>query len=128
AAGADRQRKEGGQGVRVAVLGAGAFGTAMALTLARTGAEVGLWTRQRDHAAEMRRTRRNAKRLAGVNLPESVSVSAEIGDFRAAELLLVAVAKQQLTRYLSAVARDLESKAIDDWRKGTGTATGRRPR
>jgi len=113
--------------VRVAVLGAGAFGTAMALTLARTGAEVGLWTRERDHAAEMRRTRRNTKRLAGVNLPESVSVSAEIDDFRAAEILLVAVPMQQMTGFLAAVARDLDGKALVACAKGIDIATGRGP-
>lgn len=113
--------------MRVAVLGAGAFGTAMALTLARTGAEVGLWTRERDHAAEMRRTRRNAKRLAGVNLPESVSVSAEIDDFRAAEILLVAVPMQQMTGFLAAVARDLDGKALVACAKGIDIATGRGP-
>ncbi|KAB2883915.1 MAG: NAD(P)-dependent glycerol-3-phosphate dehydrogenase [Albidovulum sp.] len=113
--------------MRVAVLGAGAFGTAMALTLARTGAEVGLWARERDHAAEMRRTRRNTKRLAGVNLPESVSVSAEIDDFRAAEILLVAVPMQQMTGFLAAVARDLDGKALVACAKGIDIATGRGP-
>src|SRR5690606_41991577 len=66
---------------RLAVLGAGAFGTAMAVTLARTGAPVGLWTREADHAGAMRRDRVNTRRLPGVTLPETVSVSAEIGNF-----------------------------------------------
>ena len=47
------------------ICGAGAFGTALAVTLARTG-PVTLWARDPDHAAEMRRTARNARRLPDI--------------------------------------------------------------
>ena len=65
--------------MKIAVLGAGAFGTALAVTLARKGQPVGLWTRDAAHAEEMRSTGVNARRLPSVPLPENVSISAEIG-------------------------------------------------
>lgn len=113
--------------MRIAVLGAGAFGTAMAVTLARTGAEVGLWTRERDHAEAMRRTRRNERRLPGVDLPESVSVSAEIADMTSAGTLLIAVPMQQMAGFLSGIAPMLDGKALVACAKGIDLATGRGP-
>ncbi|MFN6951156.1 MAG: NAD(P)H-dependent glycerol-3-phosphate dehydrogenase [Albidovulum sp.] len=111
----------------VAVLGAGAFGTALAVALARTGAEVGLWARDPDHAAAMLATRRNDRRLPGVELPESVSVSADIGDFARAGILLLAVPMQQLTGFLRGASADLDGKSLVACAKGIDLATGRGP-
>lgn len=113
--------------MRVAVLGAGAFGTAMAVTLARTGAEVGLWTRDADHAASMRRARRNDRRLPGVDFPESISVSADIGDFAGATILLLAVPMQQMANFLRGLSQGLDGKALVACAKGIDLATGRGP-
>jgi glycerol-3-phosphate dehydrogenase (NAD(P)+) len=66
--------------VRIAVLGAGAWGTALALSFSGRH-DVALWTWQAEHAAAMRAARANAQFLPGHSLPESVSVTA---DFAAA--------------------------------------------
>jgi glycerol-3-phosphate dehydrogenase (NAD(P)+) len=58
---------------RVAVLGAGAWGGALAVIAARAGREVRLWTRRPDHADAMRRTRRNA-----AYLPDSIALPANL--------------------------------------------------
>ncbi|HEY2523710.1 MAG TPA: NAD(P)H-dependent glycerol-3-phosphate dehydrogenase [Candidatus Binataceae bacterium] len=60
----------------IAVLGAGAWGTALAVELARGGHRVTLCARRGDHAAAIRAERENAAYLPGVALPESI----EIGD------------------------------------------------
>ena len=61
-----------------AVLGGGAWGTAMAVALSVHGA-VRLWCRDPAQAASIRSTRENARLLPGVTLPEAVSVSADLG-------------------------------------------------
>jgi glycerol-3-phosphate dehydrogenase (NAD(P)+) len=72
---------------RVAVLGAGAWGTAIASVLAAR-LEVTLWARDRTQAESMARTRRNARYLPQVEIPAAVKVSA---DFPLdAQLLLLA--------------------------------------
>jgi glycerol-3-phosphate dehydrogenase (NAD(P)+) len=76
----------------IAVLGAGAWGTALALELARGGHRVTLCARRADHAATIRAQRENAAYLPGVALPESI----EIGDrwtdaAKASETVLMAV-------------------------------------
>lgn len=64
---------------RIAVLGAGAWGTALAVRLAAGGAAVGLWARDAALAGTMARARENAPRLPGVALPEAVRPTADLG-------------------------------------------------
>ena len=70
----------------VAVIGAGAWGTALALQAARAGATVTLWARDPERATAMRAGRVNP-RLPGVTLPASISITAHLP--RAALTLLV---------------------------------------
>ena len=62
----------------VAVLGAGSWGTALAVHLGRQGHDVRLWARGRSFADEMASTRANPIYLPDVVFPESVSVTASI--------------------------------------------------
>src|SRR3954470_1262251 len=62
----------------VAVLGAGSWGTALAVHLGRVGHDVRLWARDRTFADEMAARRANAVYLPDVVFPESVSVTADI--------------------------------------------------
>jgi len=71
---------------RVAVLGAGAWGTAIASVLAARH-EVTLWARDPAQADSMARTRRNQRYLPNVEIPLTVKVSA---DFPASDLFLAA--------------------------------------
>jgi len=62
----------------VAVLGAGAWGTALACLQAGQGHAVRLWARRPEFAAELARTRENEAYLPGVTLPEAVEVTGEL--------------------------------------------------
>jgi glycerol-3-phosphate dehydrogenase (NAD(P)+) len=64
---------------RVAVLGAGSFGTCLALLAARSH-DVTLWARDAEMAAEMQRERRSPKYLSEFALPDTLRVSADLGD------------------------------------------------
>lgn len=109
----------------IAVLGAGAFGTAIAITLARDGIPVGLWARDPGQVEAMRRTRRNELRLPEAELPESVTVSADLADFAEARTVLLAVPMQQLAGFLSDHAGALDGKSLVACAKGIDLATGR---
>jgi glycerol-3-phosphate dehydrogenase (NAD(P)+) len=78
--------------MRIVVLGAGAWGTALALHAARRH-EVWLHTRDAAHAARMRAERRNDKYLPGHALPDAVRVGADLdaalGWARAGQALVV---------------------------------------
>src|SRR4051794_6224552 len=57
---------------KAAVLGAGAWGTALAKVLAEKGAEVLLWSRRADLSDEINRAHENVRYLAGAALPPSL--------------------------------------------------------
>lgn len=59
---------------RAAVIGAGSWGTSLALALARGGLEVDLGTRTGEQAAALRRDRVNERYLPGVALPDTIAV------------------------------------------------------
>jgi len=84
----------------IGVIGAGAFGSALAVALGREGRAVTLWARDADHVADMARTRANAARLPGVALPKTVSVTAEIADLAGAEAVLLSLPMQALRGFL----------------------------
>ena len=65
----------------VAVLGSGSWGTALALHLARKGAQVSIWSCEPDQIEQIGTLRENRRFLPGHLLPDSVSVS---GDMEAA--------------------------------------------
>lgn len=56
------------------VIGAGAFGTALAISLARTGAPVVLWARDKAQVAAMAAARENTARLPGMEFPATLEV------------------------------------------------------
>jgi glycerol-3-phosphate dehydrogenase (NAD(P)+) len=75
--------------VRVAVLGAGAWGTALASVLSAR-LEVALWARDRAQAQAIAVSRRNERYLPGVELPRAVEVTADLEQATAAAHLLLA--------------------------------------
>ncbi len=76
----------------IAVLGAGAWGTALAVGLARGGHRVTLCARRADHLAAMGAQRENAPYLPGVALPESIQLSGRWAEAAgASEAVLMAV-------------------------------------
>ena len=76
--------------MKAAVLGAGAWGTAISCVLAAR-MEVALWARDASQGKSIAATRRNARYLPGLELPPSVKVAADIGEAtRNAELVLAA--------------------------------------
>ncbi|MBI1217102.1 MAG: NAD(P)H-dependent glycerol-3-phosphate dehydrogenase [Rhodobacteraceae bacterium] len=107
---------------RLAVAGAGAFGTALAVALARDGAEVLLWARDRDLARDIAATGSNVRYLPGVNLPESVSVTAEIADLGESDPVLLAVPMQALAGFLDVAGPQLDGRALIACCKGIDLA------
>lgn len=77
----------------IAVVGAGAFGTALANAAAETGRPVVLWGRDAPAMAVLDRTRENP-RLPGVALARSVTATADLGDLIEAGLVLLVVPAQ----------------------------------
>ncbi len=63
-----------------AVLGAGSWGTSLAVLLARNGTRVSLWGRDSQLINEIHSTRKNEKYLPGIELPKEISPCLEISE------------------------------------------------
>ena len=87
---------------RVAVLGAGAWGTSIASVLAAR-LEVTLWTRDPARAETMARTRRNERYLRGIEIPAAVKLTSDLDDAAHAELLLAATPVSGLREVLEKI-------------------------
>ena len=62
----------------IAVLGAGSWGTALAMLLGQNNHSVNLWSHNAEHAAVMQKARENSRYLAGLTFPEKLNVSADL--------------------------------------------------
>lgn len=107
----------------IAVIGAGAFGTALAVALARNGQAVMLWARDPEQVAVMAATRRNATRLPGVDLPENVTITAQISDVSGADAVLISLPMQSLRPFLSANQTELDGRPLVACCKGIDLST-----
>ena len=75
---------------RIAVLGGGAWGTALAVTCARAGRQVTLWEYDPDNVASLAQ-KRESRYLPGVRLDESIKVTPNLGETAGSEAILVVV-------------------------------------
>ena len=92
---------------RVAVLGAGAWGTAMACVLAGR-LDVALWARDAEQARAMAATRYNERYLPGIAIPAAVAVSSRLSDcLEGSRLVLAATPVAGLRALLKEVRRPL---------------------
>lgn len=95
---------------RVAVVGSGAWGTTLALLIARSE-PVALLCHSPETATRLRTDRRNERRLPGIDLPERVDPTADPMALNGAELLIVAVPSAHLRAAIGPLAGFIPSTA-----------------
>ena len=94
----------------VAVIGAGAWGTALAGVVARAGREVTLYARDAASAARIAASRENP-RLPGVPLAANIAVTNDLAQASRAQIILIATPAQHLREAVAALAPHL-AKAV----------------
>lgn len=87
----------------IGVVGAGSWGAALALAAARAGRAVMLWARDDDTIAAIAATR-EAPRLPGVTLPDSIRATASLTDLASSDALVLALPTQALRQVCAALA------------------------
>lgn len=107
----------------VAVLGAGAFGTALAISLAGNG-PVTLWARAPE---DMQTRRENTTRLPGCIFPDALTVTGDLTQATQADTLLLAVPMQLLRAFITENAALLDNKPLVACCKGVELTTGLGP-
>lgn len=111
----------------IAVIGAGAWGTALATTLVRAGLDVTIWAREAAAVAVINRDRVNARHLPGIVLDPGIVATSDLARAAGADLILVATPAQSVR----AVARSLAPHVAPQTpvivsAKGLEQATGKR--
>ncbi|MBH0053714.1 MULTISPECIES: NAD(P)H-dependent glycerol-3-phosphate dehydrogenase [unclassified Salinibacterium] len=113
---------------RVAVLGAGSWGTTFSKILADGGNDVALWARRPELAREITQSKRNSDYLPGINLPRSLWSSDKLHEvLDGAEQVYLSVPAQSLRENLR-IVRELipENAIIVSLMKGVEKGTGAR--
>ncbi|WEX77226.1 NAD(P)-dependent glycerol-3-phosphate dehydrogenase [Sinorhizobium numidicum] len=114
-------------GPKIVVVGAGAFGTALAaVAAAREKANVTLLARREEVAAECRQTGRNEAALPGISLPASLAFSSDMAVLVDAEIVLFAMPSQAHRDAARSYGPAISSNAtIVTCAKGMEQSTGR---
>ena len=109
---------------RVGVVGAGAWGTALANCAARAGREVTLWARDPAAVADMVATR-VSPRLPEVEIDARIAVTGAIADLRNADAVLLAVPAQDTRTAAGALAPHIGNVPVVACAKGIERGTHR---
>jgi len=97
--------------MKVAVAGAGAFGTALAIALKAGGRDVALWGRQSEAMDTLLKTR-VSPHLPSVKLPANLPISANIDSVFKSDVVLLAVPAQALDGFLGHYGAALGGKHL----------------
>ncbi len=113
--------------MKLAVLGAGSWGTALAIHFAHDGHRVTLWSRRAELSGELRARRRNERYLPDTEIPRSVKLTADFEPLMAADLALVVVPshgfRPVLRRFFEHLPATGGPKAVLSATKGVETDT-----
>jgi glycerol-3-phosphate dehydrogenase (NAD(P)+) len=99
--------------MRVSVIGAGGWGTALAVILQEKHNNVTLWEYFRDYAAVLDTRRENVKFLKGVKIPAKIKITVDLKEaVEAADLLVLAVPSHVLRGLLKKIKKLDHKKKI----------------
>ncbi|MDN7125586.1 NAD(P)H-dependent glycerol-3-phosphate dehydrogenase [Pseudidiomarina terrestris] len=112
---------------QVTVLGAGSYGTALALCFARKGNPICLWGRDAEQTSSMAEQRENKRYLPGIPLPDALTVTSDLAEAVAdARNIVVVVPSSGFAQVLHDIKPLIRSDARVAWAtKGLEPDTGR---
>jgi glycerol-3-phosphate dehydrogenase (NAD(P)+) len=113
---------------RIAIIGAGSWGTALAVIAARAGQEVQLWSRNGDVVSSINEHRVNSRYLTSVQIPAEVVATSELSTaVHEAALVLFAAPSHAARELFTAISPHLrESAIVVSVSKGIDIASGKR--
>ena len=114
--------------MNIAVLGAGSWGTTLAVLLAKKGHEVRLWAHRPEFAATLSAERENRRYLKGIHFPEKLEIAPHLQDLVSGSEMIVTAVPSQALRETVFGFRDLalNGKILVNVAKGIEIGTGKR--
>ena len=102
----------------IAVIGAGGWGTALAIVLSANFESVILWTRNEDQANEINTNRTNSKYLSITEIPKNILATTNPNDIKDIDVIVNAVPTQYIRDYYKKYHLDIKDKFIINSSKG----------
>ncbi|MCG8426038.1 MAG: NAD(P)H-dependent glycerol-3-phosphate dehydrogenase, partial [Chromatiales bacterium] len=117
----------GNSPAKIAVLGAGSWGTALAVLLARNGAKVLLWGHHEHEVYALQRDRENCTFLPGTPFPDNLDITADLQvAVSGSDAVLVVVPSHAFAEVLTTLKPVLQPGTLLSWAtKGLEPVTGR---
>jgi glycerol-3-phosphate dehydrogenase (NAD(P)+) len=111
----------------VTVLGAGSWGTALAIHLARAGLQIKLWGNEADHMDRLQQERCNQQFLPGVEFPETLEVHKDLEQaLQSTCCILLAIPSYAFRSFLSSASNLIDANTPVVWAsKGLEEGTGK---
>ena len=98
---------------RIAIIGAGSWGTALAVVAARAGHNVSLWSRNAEVVSSINERRVNSRYLVSTSIPENVNATGDLGAaLHETSMVLLAAPSHAARELLTAMSPLLEQQAI----------------
>jgi glycerol-3-phosphate dehydrogenase (NAD(P)+) len=94
----------------IVVIGAGAFGTALALSCLKSGARVTLYARRPEFVVQLCSTRYNERYLPGIELPRNLGITDDLSCVRQADVILLATPAQKTDQVIADLKPHLRLK------------------
>jgi glycerol-3-phosphate dehydrogenase (NAD(P)+) len=113
----------------ISIIGAGGWGTALAVMIAKNGYSVRLWTRRKELAESLRRERINHQYLPGIVLPDSIVVTNQLSEAGRADAIWFvtpSTALREVANSLAATASVAPATILISAVKGIEHGTGSR--
>lgn len=104
---------------KIAILGAGSWGSAVALHLANAGHQVSLWGHRQKQMASIQNSRENPKYLPGISFPKNLAATSDLQDcIKDAHQVIIAVPSHAFKEVFQQIANDVNkiswlTKGID---------------
>ncbi len=112
---------------KIAILGGGSWGTALAVLLGNKGYKVILWCRRKEQADSLAGKRENMQYLPGVVIPKNVHASSKIENIKSADMIIVSVPCAYFRKVLESAKPLIKKGAvIVSAAKGFETKTSKR--
>lgn len=113
---------------KICVLGAGSWGSALALVLAKKGYDVSLWTLKEEQANKINKTKENIDYLPGVLFPNNIKVTTDLEESVSNSKLIVLAIPSQAIRSISKQIKPFvkDEQILVDVAKGLEKGTGLR--
>ncbi|MDH5611332.1 MAG: NAD(P)-dependent glycerol-3-phosphate dehydrogenase [Gammaproteobacteria bacterium] len=111
----------------VTVLGAGSWGTALAIHMANAGSEVTLWGNEPDHMERLQQQRCNQQFLSGIAFPDTLKIQADLEQaLKSASWILLAIPSYAFRPFLARASALIDKDTAVTWAsKGLEEGTGK---